>query len=167
MTSSTHCALAASAILALVPPGGDERDTVHLTNGKQLRGRVVLELDDRIFLRVGTREREIRRDQVDRIDSLARRQAELLERYRTMDPQSADSLVALAGDAEKASLPHEAQLFRWRAVLLDPDHAPAHEALGHDRRGDEWRLVCGRRKLSLDDVIRANNGAFYGQAKDY
>lgn len=128
----------------------DERDSVTLNNGKVRRGRVVLELDSHVLLRVGTREKKIARKDIAKIDSLAIRHTDLLRRYRQLSRTTAPKMIEFAKDASSAGLEHEARLFYWRAVLLDANHDAAHEALGHTKRGDEWRIRCGSKRLTLE-----------------
>ena len=74
---------AAVLLLCLSSPAiGDDRDTVHLTKGRPVRGRVVLELKDRVAIQVGSRERWIPRSKIARIESVARNHREMLSLLR-------------------------------------------------------------------------------------
>lgn len=142
---------------------GDDRDTVTLKNGKERKGRVVLELDDRIILRVGTREVEIERDKIDKVDAILHHLDRGLDMLREGIRAPAD-LLALAKYCDDHGLPHEATLLRWLTLFDDPDNAEAHTALGHEqRRGDAWHLRDDdRRWRTLEDAEKRH--ADWGKA---
>lgn len=59
------------AVLALIAPGSGDRplDRVVLKDGTKLEGRVVLDAQNRVVIRIGTRDREIDRGDVRSVDS--------------------------------------------------------------------------------------------------
>ncbi len=135
----------------------DQRDTVYLKSGRTVRGRVVLELDDKVAVLVGSRERWIARSKIARIESIANSQRELLDKFdKAID--GVDTFLDLATFCDKRQLTHEAQLFHWRILLDQPNHAGAHEALGHRSTKRGWRIAHagGLRTLAQLEKIRSD-----------
>lgn len=109
----------------------EARDTVVLTSGKELRGRVVRSDAKEVILRVGSVDRRIPRAQVHSVVSVAARHCELIAAWQETATDDVPALLALATRADEAGLPHEARLLRWYAVLQRPGDAVIHEALGN------------------------------------
>jgi hypothetical protein len=141
------------------PAGGDERDTVVLKTGKEIKCRVVLELDDRIAILRGTRVKWIDRKKIRSVDSVFRSLRGILTKFDTSEHKP-KVLMELAKACEKAQLPHEAKLFYWSVILLEKNHAAANEALGHKLAGKSWRVPVDGAWRSLDSAekVRANWG---------
>ncbi|MEO6596254.1 MAG: DUF1570 domain-containing protein [Planctomycetota bacterium] len=146
----------AVAMLALLTQGPlpaqttEARDTVWLTNGKELKGRVVRVDSKEVVLRTGSRDRTFPRDEVERIVSVASQHRELIAAWQDTASNDADALLALAMRAEHADLPHEARLLRWYAVLQRPTDAKIHEALGNRPRGGGFLVEIDRKWVPFD-----------------
>ena len=141
--------LAASAPCIGPVPRGDERDTVVLKNGKQIRCRVVIELDDKVAILVGSREKWIKRDKIKSITSVPRSLGEVFTKFDAAEHKP-DKLIEIAELCMKKQLHHEARLFYWSVVLADPNHEVAHQALGHKRAGSGWRVPVEGTWKTLD-----------------
>lgn len=142
-----------------LPQGPDRRDTVLLKGGRKVRGRIVLELKDRIIVQVGSREQSIPRSKIEGFDSLANSQRSLLRRFN----ESADSVSKfqeLAKFCDRCQLTHEARLLHWRTLLDQPEHAGAHKALGHKLTKAGWRIpfAGGLRTLAKVEKMRSDWG---------
>jgi len=132
--------------IAFLPPLAaqkrDRRDVVELTSGKSLKGRVVLETEDTIVLRIGSKERRLARTSIQRVQSVARAHREVHAAFRKAgdDP---GAWLRLAKSCASRHLPHTARLLYWCVLLTDPQSEAAHEGLGHKKRRGRW-LVPGR-----------------------
>src|SRR5262245_50907168 len=127
---------AVAAPAALAAQTTEARDSVVLTNGTTLRGRIVRIDDKELILRIGSRDRAIPRNQIRSLVSVAAEQRLLLETWQNTDPTDVTALLALASKADAAGLPHEARLLRWYAVLQRPRDAAIHAALGNKKERD-------------------------------
>jgi hypothetical protein len=152
-----------TCIFALLTPArADDRDAIVLKSGKELRGRVILELDDRVVLLVGTREMWIDRDKIQSISSIQAALRGILTRFDKAGDKP-DELIALAKECAKAGLPHEQRLFYWAVLVIDPSHAVAHQELGHRQSGSTWRMPVDGSWRSLDQAERIH--AEWGKAR--
>ncbi len=134
---------------ALVAQAGDQRDTVTLTRGSAVEGRVLRVEADAVRVQVGSRVRTIPRDRIQSIDSVAQHHRQLLTALRRTDQASAAQLLELVEQCDTGRLEHEARLLCYRILLLDPDHPEANERLGHRDTGNGWRLPVAGRWLPL------------------
>ncbi|MHC5066528.1 MAG: hypothetical protein ACYTG5_21440, partial [Planctomycetota bacterium] len=125
-------------------PGADERDHVELESGTVLKGRIVLQLEDRLALQVGSRERWIEQSRIKSATSLALSHRQLFADLRKLRSNSIEGLASLASRAEEVGLIHEARLLHWNMLALQPENAAAHEALGHRERNGNWVLPLGK-----------------------
>ena len=132
----------------------DLRDRVTLRNGRTLKGRETQELDDRICLLVGTRERWIRRKLVREIQSVARSMVDLLLRYRKESPRRPAELWPFVDFCRKHRLSHEEKLFCRRILLADSKHDQANMRLGHLKRGDHWLVPVKSQWVPLEQACR-------------
>lgn len=124
------------------------RDAVELTNGKELRGVVIEDCDPEpvVLLSDGNRRTEVPREEVQRVDKLRDRLGSFLGvRGEALSLASEWQLVV---DAELVRLPLMARLQAWRVLTLDPEHAAAHEALGHRRSGGGWAWPIDGKNVS-------------------
>lgn len=141
-------ALAPLGLASLLLFAGDEGDRVVLQNGKTLLGRVLFEGEARIVLRQGTRDVELDPGTVASVRSRRRALEGLLQ--EAPGAHDVAALGRLAEQADAAGLAGEAAAFWWRLLELDPGHAPAHEALGHRKRGASWGVPVGTRVVGLE-----------------
>jgi len=114
----------------------EARDTVVLTTGKELHGRVMRMDADEVILRVGSRDRTIARKKVRSVVSVAIRHRSLMMAWQDTPTTDVARLLELSAAAANSGLPHESRLLRWYAVLQRPGDAAIHELLGNrERRG--------------------------------
>jgi hypothetical protein len=144
---------------AAPPPQGDQRDTVHFTSGKPLQCRVTLQLDDKIAVLVGSREKWIPRKKVARVETVQQTLRQVMMKFSQAE-DSTGLFLELAKTCDQGKLPHEARLFYWRILADEPDHEVANAALGHKRAGKSWRVPvsAGWHKLDFADKLRASWG---------
>jgi hypothetical protein len=147
--------LALALALALLGASGDGRplDTVELEGGAKLQGRVVFEDQDEIVLRVGTIERSLQRKKVVRFDSRFAELRTLQQRWRELEATDLDGTLALARDCRTRQFEAEAQLFAWYVLSYAPRDAPAHEFLGHEKRGEGWLVADGARRWPYEKLL--------------
>jgi hypothetical protein len=138
------------------PPRADQRDTVYLESGRKVRGLVVLELDSRVAVLVGSREQWIARSKIARIESIANSQRELLGKFDKAT-DSVSSFLDLARFCDKRHLNHEARLFHWRILLDQPDHAGAHKALGHRSTKQGWRVMFAGGLRTMEQLEKVHS----------
>ncbi len=121
-------------------PGAAEqpRDTVVLSGGEELRGRVIRPYgEDSVEMRVAGRTRRIDpKDIVDRSTVNDRLAAWLDVRHQGLSVARQWQLVE---HAVAADLPAMARLQAYYVLLLDPNHEAAHELLDHRGSSDNWR----------------------------
>lgn len=144
------------------PQSGDQRDVVYLQTGKTIRCRVVLELQDKVAVLIGSRERWIPQSKIKRITSIQRSLDEVLTKFMA-SKDSVETFLHLAKMCEDRHLPHEARLFYWRILVDNPDNQKAHEALGHKRAGKSWRVQTGSSWRSFKQVEKQH--ADWGTAR--
>lgn len=162
MIATTLALLSLLPISCDPPQRGDTRDTVYLQNGKTMRCRVVLELQDKVAILVGSKERWIPRKKIKRIESVSRSLGEVLTKFSAAKDTVA-TFFELAKLCEDRHLPHEAQLFYWRVLIDEPDNQKAHEALGHKRHGKFWKVQMGAAWRRYDQAEKLH--ASWGKAR--
>jgi len=136
---------------AVEPVGGDDRrDVVELRRGQPVRGRVVnpFDAEELLVLQGGKRVR-VPRANVKSVSTVRDRLNELLH-VHAVTPDAADRLWILAEWARDKQLPAMATLFAYRVLCVDPDHAAAHELLGHRKQGDRWLWRRGDRFMAKE-----------------
>ncbi|MEZ6014352.1 MAG: hypothetical protein R3F49_04510 [Planctomycetota bacterium] len=129
-------------------------DVVILRDGKELRGRVVLDLPSKLVLRASGKEREFAPAELAEVRSLERSQRELFEQFGRLARLGARGFATLATFCSDAGLPGEAQVLWLRALIADPEDERAWHELGgvHTPRG--WRLVVEGRHATLDELVQ-------------
>ena len=122
--------------------GGTERpvDVLELVNGKQVKGIVIFEDSERVLLKVRSRTKEYRAEDIASIDSLRRNLADVLDQQKYTDWGATDQVMALARYCESKGMQGLARVFALRVLENDATRVEAHEFLGHSRRGDSWRV---------------------------
>ena len=144
-------------ILLLPNAGKDDRDVIELISGKTVKGRVVLELEDVIFVRIGTSERKIKRSKIKEFSSVFRAQWKVLEKLKKPGRGTTKSLLALADNCRQNKLPHTERLFCWRALLIDPSNDEVNVRLGHKKRKGKWRIPGRGGALSFDRAVKVRS----------
>lgn len=104
---ATIAALLVLGIATSLRARDDDREVVKLKDGKALHGRVVLQTDDAVVLRIGSIEKRIPCADV---DSVAASLRELLPALRGVDRHDVAALTQLARQGEQRALVHEARL---------------------------------------------------------
>lgn len=155
MTPAAALALLLAVAAPAAPSGGSEpsADVVHLRDGSELTGRVLLRDWDGVLLRQGSRERRIPSEEIRVIDAREDRLATMLDHYRVLGDGDVRSMVDLASVCAARGLPGEAGLFYLRALEVDPTDERAHEALGHRRRGEAWTVHHSGRWIRWDERV--------------
>lgn len=155
--------LAALLPLVALPQLSKHKDTdrVELSDGKQLKGRIVYEDDEAVFLREGRRKaRAIARDEIAAVESLERSLAEFVERYDTLDRTKAEALADLATFAAARGLHGESLVVWVAAIVADPTFRPAYEALeARETKNEGWQFKIGKRWKTLEEA-RAIHGVW-------
>ncbi len=141
MKTSSRASAHLSCLLALgLGQGFDwDRDRILLRNGREERGVVMQSFDPDhvLLLREGNRRVEIPRSEIERVDKLRDRLAAFMSiRGPGLSVESEWSLVE---DASSVGLQQMARLQAYHVLLRAPEHARAHEFLGHKPAGDGWK----------------------------
>ncbi|MBI3271032.1 MAG: hypothetical protein HYZ53_18660 [Planctomycetes bacterium] len=145
-------ALALSA-LALPAARLASADAVEFKNGSRLEGRIISESDDEVKFTTadaGTmtlRKRDLKlieRADKDAVKADFARQAAAAA---ALQPPKADAHARLAEWAALHGLRDEAEAEWEKTIAVQPDHAAAHAALGHEKVGGKW--------LPADEAKRA------------
>jgi len=144
------CWLAAAALAA----GSDERplDVVELVGGEQVAGIVLFEGPESVVVRVRSQERVLPAEQVERVDSLSRNLAMVLDQQRRTDWDRTDEVMTLARFCRAKGMLGLGRVFALRALANDPQNAGAHEFLGHLPSGEGWRVRDGARSIRYDKL---------------
>ncbi len=152
MTGSLSALLLSLALLGTAFDGEFdwERDRVVRKNGKEQRGVVIESFDPEhlVLLRDGGRREEIRHADVAQVDKLRDRLASFMAIRRPELPLGTE--WNLVGDAQGAGLRHMARLQAYHVLTKDPDHAGAHEFLGHRRSGSKWKWELDGKSVSAE-----------------
>ena len=141
MTASLRNLLSVSALLlaAFAPTlSEDQEDVVQMLDGKEHRGRVVFEDEERLVMRRGSREFELAQADIEEVQSLERSQAFLLNHALVIPEKSIRDLSDLARLCEARGLPGMGSLYNYKILLTDPDDEAAHERLDHRKRSKQW-----------------------------
>ncbi|MEK7269772.1 MAG: hypothetical protein AAB215_02390 [Planctomycetota bacterium] len=132
-------AISAAALLAfLFIPFDASADIVRLQNGEAIEGKIVSDEQGKplkIELEHGTM--ECARDKIVSIER-GPTVREQLEARRKDLPNTADAHASLGKWCEGKRLPAEAKREYEAAVKIDPDHAAARAALGHEKIHGVW-----------------------------
>jgi hypothetical protein len=130
----------------------DLRDVVQLQNGKELHGRVLSrnEPDEVVILQGGKRVRVA----TQAVAAMTTVRDHLREFFKRRDQlfDNASHRWIVAEWAASNGLPAMARLQALHVVLRDPDHVPAHELLGHRKRGSEWLWPLKDRWVPLAEL---------------
>ena len=131
----------------------DRSDLVVLKDGKQVECRVILETEDSVLTRRGSRKKEYPREEIAEIHSVERSLRQLFERYDALPQRTPAALAELALFCEQNELPSEARNLWIQVLTLDPENEQAWTELGGvhtERRG--WRLKVRGRFYTLDQL---------------
>jgi hypothetical protein len=134
--------------------GHDDRsDLVILKDGKEVECRVILEADDYILTKRGSKKKQYARDEIAEIYSVERSLAQLFERYDALPSRGPSELAELALFCEQNELPSEARNLWIQVLTIDPENEQAWNELGGvytKRRG--WRLKVRGRFYTVDQL---------------
>jgi len=143
-----------SALLLLAPLAQagekDLRDLVITQDGREHRGRVIERFgEEELVLYEGTRKREIPQEDVQTVVATRDRLASWIAGHvQGLPPEKEWALVE---QAEELALPEMARLQAYQTLLADPEHAGAHEYLGHQRGPRGYRWPAGKRWVSREE----------------
>lgn len=158
--------VAAAILLLSIPAVTRAQDRIQLADGTEVEGRVVYEDERELIVRHSSRERSLRIEEVKSVRSLARSLREALDHWDRVAPDDAAGIWELALFCRDRGLDGEAALFAWLVVLQEPDHERARALLGHERRGDSWRIKDGQNWLSPEQLSKKRRAFADGWAFD-
>ncbi|MFK7741285.1 MAG: hypothetical protein AB8H80_13275 [Planctomycetota bacterium] len=153
----TLAAATAEATLRIAPAQDDLRDTVTMTNGRILRGRVATPYaGGEVVVMQGGKRVRAPRAKVANVELVADRVEEFFVR-RQRHKNSPRALRYLVDWAASKDLQELARLQALELVLLDDTDDEMHEAAGHRRRGKngEWRWLYGKKWIKQDQLVKA------------
>lgn len=130
----------------------DLRDRVTLKSGKVVRGRVVNPFTDgKLVVLVGGRRQRIEPRLIRDVHTIHDDLLEFFEhREKALEhPKRAWFLVEWAASRQLDGM---ARLQALAVLLQQPDHAGAHEFLGHRKRGASWLWPVGDRFVTRDKL---------------
>lgn len=144
-----------SVALAIAPAPlaaqlAEARDSVVLTNGKELRGRVLRMNDTEVVLRSGSTDRTLKRQDVRTVDCVAVKHKQLMAIWQNTSPSDVRALLELALVSRNAGLPHEERLFYWYAALQQPDNEQIHQFLGNRKAGGKFLVEIDKKWVPFD-----------------
>lgn len=128
------------------------KDQLTLQNGKVVHGHVVYADEQRLVVRVGTRDREYERAEVAAVESVSQALEELLAQLDSVDETDAAALLELARYARDHRLPNEGRLLAWCAIAAAPQDPAAHEFLEHRKRNGRMHVRVGREEFPVDGL---------------
>jgi hypothetical protein len=136
---------------AVEPLGRDDRrDTVELTRGQPITGRVANPFDPKeLLIMQGGKRVRVERSKVKSMSTVTDKLRELLHMHGAT-PDEADRLWILAEWAHSKELSAMARLFAYRTLCVDKNHAQAHAFLGHTKQGDRWLWKRGERAMTKE-----------------
>jgi hypothetical protein len=145
-------------VLLALAGAGDKRtpDVVELKDGTKVEGRVVYEDSAIVVVRSAARDREIAMKEVSTVRSRAADLRAILDRWNKETPTDAAGMLELARSCDKADLVDEAQVFAWRALLLDPKNEEAHKRLGHTLHNGAWNVHDGSKMVPFASLGEAH-----------
>lgn len=151
--------LLATALLLAMPGrigvGTASADTVIMKSGGKLEGTVVDEGPSWILLKTRFGTQKVERSRIREIVPGKTREQDLAARRAILAPDDAAGHVALARWAEEQKMRKEARELWGIVVRLEPDNAPAHQALGHVRFEGAWYSPAEAERLrELDYTSR-------------
>jgi hypothetical protein len=133
------CVAAGAAAQAVDPASGDDRrDVVEVTRGKPVTGRVVNPFGKKelVVMQGGKRVR-LERDRVRSMSTVNDHLRDLLVAHAETE-DAPDEQWRLVEQARTKQLVGMARVLAYRVLALDPQHAEAHELLGHKKQGEKW-----------------------------
>ncbi len=141
-------------IALLAPPAAAQRepDLLVLRNGERIDCRVLLEGEEHVVYRAGSRTRAAGSSEVALVRSVERSLRGFLERLASLDPADAQALYELGLQAETNLLPGEAHNAWLRVLTLVPGHEGAWIKLGGVKRKGVWQLKVRGRFYTLDEL---------------
>ena len=133
-------------------------DVIYLRSGGRVEGKIVGETATSLRVVVSFGRTEIPRDQVVRIVKALTPGELFAEKRAQLAPDEVEGLYELALWARTRKVRREAHAAFEEVVRLDPDHAGARKALGHERYLGQW--------MTHAEVMRARGFVRYdGQWK--
>ena len=146
-------AFSLALVLLLVGPS----DVVRLTDGNQVEGRVLLEGEEFVVVRVDSKAREIPRAEIASVDSLEGWLRRFFTAYGMLQPGNASGLVDVARFCQARGLTDEARLCWLEILTLDPENEIANQALGGVETSSGWRIPAGSNRSMPLEKLRERN----------
>jgi hypothetical protein len=137
MTASSHTVrtLLVAALLLLFA-GFAFADVFVLKDGRRIQGKLLRKTGDAYFVQTGLGELELKRSDVVEIVPVKTDREVFDERWAAAE--TADTFHELGEWASNKRMRSLATKAWNRAIELEPEHSPAHRALGHVLYKDEW-----------------------------
>jgi uncharacterized protein DUF1570 len=153
------------SLFMLLPHNGDDPplDKVQLTRGKPIQGVILRNDAGGVWLAQKSRIKHFPRKDVLSLEGPRVSYPVYLDKMRGEFNQSpdADRCVKLAQWCEEQGLIRDAELYYWRALLDNPSHEAANQALGHRKSKGRYRIkVKGEGKLSFSELQKHHQSEF-------
>jgi uncharacterized protein DUF1570 len=153
------------SLFILLPGGGDDPplDKVQLTKGKPIQGVILRNDASGVWLAQKSRIKHFPRADVVSMEGPRVSYPVYLDKMRAEFNQSADAdrCVIMAKWCEQKGLIRDANLYYWRALLDNPSHQAANEALGHRKSKGRYRIkVKGKGKMSFTELQEYHQAEF-------
>jgi hypothetical protein len=134
-------------------PAHQAQDVVVLQDGTRVEGRVVFESQDKVVVRMGTKDREIEHAKVASVESILRSLHEALKWWDELEPTNLTAILDLARFCKSRGLEGEASVFAHRVLAADPKNEEAHLFLEHEKRGDGWIARDGNKRVPYTRLL--------------
>ncbi len=129
-------AVAAIGLLIFCQVAG--ADTIHLKNGRKLKGKIIEETDSSVTIEVKGGTLTISRRQIEKIEKEKTKKDIYKERAQKLDPKDAKGHFELAMWCKDNNLQEEMKQEIEKVLEIDPNHSKAHKELGHQWHDGKW-----------------------------
>lgn len=142
------------AFLLWLPLSASEEgpDLVVLKDGREIRGRVLIEKDAEGWIRSDGRNHSVSSARVARVESIPRKMNTYLSRVLQIPSEGKAERLQLIRDLIALGLVREAKLEAWLVLERDPQDEEAHQVLGHRRAAKGWKIPIGEQWLSFEEA---------------
>lgn len=125
-------------------------DSVVMSKGRPLVGRIVKVSDDHLILRQRSKHRVVPLKDIKSHKSVNQELSSLMPDLGVI-PNAIETagMAKLAKSCEERGLPHMADLVWWSVLRLEPDDEEAHAALGHKRTKKGWKFRMAERPTTM------------------
>jgi tetratricopeptide (TPR) repeat protein len=113
-------------------------DVIRLTNGQQLRGKIIEETDEYVTLKSKHGVQEISRDEIESIERGFDFDGEFKQKASGLGPRDTKGWYELGVWCEDNKQLEKAGKCYHKAIEIDPENEPARDKLGHKKYQDKW-----------------------------